>query len=64
MRFVVVIEYDIPEEGEHYPVLGLNIIEEQMSPGTRIVRSDALIRTPADLVCDVVAQSSVDPVDG
>lgn len=64
MRFVVVIEYDVPEEGDAYPVLGLSIDPDAMSEGTTVVRSDALIRTPADLVCEVVEASSVDPTDG
>jgi hypothetical protein len=60
MRFIVVIEYDVPPDVEHPPGLGLVVDESGMSPGVRVVRADALIREPADLVADVVAESQTD----
>lgn len=58
MRFVVVIEFDVPENVNHPPELGLSIHEPAMSPGVSVVRCDALIREPADEVVEIVADSS------
>lgn len=58
MRFIVVIEYDVPPDVNHPPGLGLTIHEPSMTEGVSVVRCDALIREPADEVAEIVADSS------